>query len=333
MSVAVLVNLRARRGSEGVGRLVRSLLPRARIAVTRSLEEARRWIFEEIVPNPPTLLLSGGGDGTAVALLNELRATGIPVPPIGVLPLGTGNGWARVTGAPTARKALNSIAALRGAMPPVRRFALVESEGRVAHFAGTGWDAEIVSDFQAHLSTIPAPLRDANNGLRGYLTGMFTRTIPRHMLGDGPANVVVTNLGDDTLTIDSSGNLVPLAGGGRGQIIYSGPASVAAAATTTEWGFGFKAFPFAHAAPGRLSVRTYSASVGEATRNMFKLWRGEHPMPKMHDYFVTHGRMDFDREVPYQIGGDLAGPRKTIEFRIADEGVDLVDWRRISNPN
>ena len=335
MDVAVVVNLRARRGSEAMGRMVRDLLPRARVTVTRSLEDVRRWITDDLAPNPPALLLSGGGDGTAVALVNELRTLKVDLPPIGVLPLGTGNGWAHVTGAPRARDALRTIAALKGKQPPTRRFALVEvvdgdCKGAVAPFIGTGWDAEIVSDFKAQLKNLPGGLKTINDGLFGYLKGMFTRTIPRHLFGDGPANVTLINTGDDVaMTVDEHGRVVPIPGAGKGAILYRGPASVASAATTDEWGFGFRAFPFAHACPGRLSTRIYGASVLEATRNMMKLWRGEHPMPKMHDFFVTSARMEFDRDVPFQAGGDVAGLRRSFEYRIADEGVHLVDWTRL----
>jgi len=333
MDVAVVVNLRARRGSEAIGRLVRDRLPRARVTVTRSLDEVRRWIERDLAPNPPELLLSGGGDGTATALLNELRSSKLALPRMGVLRLGTGNGWANVTGAPRAREAIDHIAALRD-VPPTKRFSLIECDGRIAPFLGTGWDAEIISDFKAQQASVlvkaPAPVRSLNEGLYGYLKGMVTRTIPRHVFGDGPANVVLTNLGDDALTVDADGRVVPLPGGGRGQVLYRGPASVAAAATTEEWGFGFRAFPFARAAPGRVSVRIYAAPVLEATRNMFRLWRGEHPIPKMHDFFVTHARLEFDREVPFQIGGDVATPRRAFEARIAHEGVDLVDWRKLA---
>ena len=128
-SVAVLVNLNARRGSESIGALVRAVLPRARVAVTNTLDEAREWLRKEVGPNPPSLLLSGGGDGTATTLLNEMRSMGIAIPPIGVLPLGTGNGLARVTHAPKTPKALRQIAALHGAPPPLRRFSLVEVVG------------------------------------------------------------------------------------------------------------------------------------------------------------------------------------------------------------
>jgi hypothetical protein len=142
--------------------------------------------------------------------------------------------------------------------------------------------------------------------------------------------VTITNLGEDALTVDAHGRVVPLPGGERGAVLYRGPASVAGVATTEEYGFGFRAFPFAHAAPGRVAARVYGAPVLEATRRMLRLWRGEHPMPKMHDFLLTHGRMDFDREVPFQAGGDLAAPRRSFEFRIARDPVELVDWSRLA---
>jgi diacylglycerol kinase family enzyme len=330
MNIAVMVNLRARRGSERVGGLVKRFFPRARLALTRSLEEARKWIGEQLRPDPPALLLAGGGDGTITVLLNELRAQGVALPAIGVLPLGTGNAWARVTGAPRPMVALRQLAACGGRMPPLRHFSLVRVEDQVAPFAGTGWDAEMLQDFKNQMSSFPAgPLREANAGLRGYLGAMFTRTVPRHMFGSGSPWVKVYNLGALALTVDKHASIVPLAHGGPGALLYEGPAGVAGAATTPEWGFGFKAFPFAQAVPHRLSVRVYSATVLEATRNMFKLWRGAHPLPHMHDFLVERLRMEFDREVPFQMGGDVIGMRHSLEFDLAEESVRLVDWRQL----
>ncbi|MCP3102615.1 diacylglycerol kinase [Myxococcus sp. K15C18031901] len=327
--IAVLVNLRARRGTEGVGGLVQRFLPRARLALTRSLEEAREWISHQLRPNPPALLLAGGGDGTITGLLNELRDAGVALPAIGVLPMGTGNAWARVTGAPRPAVALKQIAAVEGRLPPLRPFALVRVNGKVAPFAGTGWDAEMIQDFKDQLASA-GPLRSQQAGLRGYLTAMFTRTVPRHMFGEGNPQVSVYNLGDDALTVDDQGKVVPLPNGQKGALLYQGPAGVAGAATTPEWGFGFKAFPFAQAVPHRLSVRVYGAGVLEATRNMFRLWKGAHPLPHMNDWFVQRLRMDFDREVPFQMGGDVIGMRRSVEFDLAEESVQLVDWRELS---
>ncbi len=98
--------------------LVQRFLPRARVALTRSVEEARIWIDQQLRPNPPALLLAGGGDGTITGLLNELRAQGLALPAIGVLPMGTGNAWARVTGAPQPAVALKQLAAYGERLPP-----------------------------------------------------------------------------------------------------------------------------------------------------------------------------------------------------------------------
>jgi len=330
MNIAVMVNLRARRGSERVGGMVQRLFPRARLALTRSLEEARTWISEQLRPNPPTLLLAGGGDGTITGLLNELREQGVALPAIGVLPLGTGNAWARVTGAPKPGVALKQIAACGERLPPLRPFSLVRVENKVSPFAGTGWDAETIQDFKNYLARFPpGPLREANAGLRGYLGALFTGTVLRHTFGTGNPRVKVYNVGGQALTIDERGSIQPIANGGPGALLYEGPAGVAGGATTPEWGFGFKAFPFAQAVPHRLSVRVYGAGVWEATRNMFKLWRGHHPLPKMHDFFVERVRMEFDREVPFQLGGDLMGMRRELEFDLADESVNLVDWKQL----
>ncbi len=312
-----------------MGGLVQRFFPRARVALTRSVEEARAWIDQQLRPNPPALLLAGGGDGTITGLLNELRAQGLALPAIGVLPMGTGNAWAHVTGAPKPAVALRQLAAYGERLPPLRPFSLVRVEGRLAPFAGTGWDAEMVQDFKSQLS-LAGPLRGTQAGLRGYLGAMFTRTIPRHLFGQGNPQVSVYNLGAPALTVDANRAIRPLPHGGTGELLYRGPAGVAGAATSPEWGFGFKAFPFAQAMPHRLSVRVYGGSVLEATRNMFKLWRGEHPLPKMHDFLVERVRMEFDRDVPFQMAGDVLGMRRSIEFELAEESVQLVDWHRLS---
>jgi len=329
MNIAVLVNLRSRSGSEVMGGLVQRFFPRARVALTRSVDEARTWIDQTLRPNMPSLLLAGGGDGTITGLLNELRAQGLALPAIGVLPMGTGNAWAHVTGAPKPAKALKQLAAYGERLPPLRPFSLVRVEGRLAPFAGTGWDAEMIQDFKSQLDA-SGPLRGAQAGLRGYLGAMFTRTIPRHVFGGNGPQVSVYNLGAPALTVEANRAIRPLPGGDTGALLYRGPFGVAGAATSPEWGFGFKAFPFAQAMPHRLSVRVYGAGVLEATRNMFKLWRGQHPMPKMHDFLVERVRMDFDREVPFQIAGDVLGMRRSVEFELAEESVQLVDWHRLS---
>ena len=302
--------------------------------------------------SPPELLLSAGGDGTAVALINALRHTlesapevarlRTPVPgsdtmarplALGVLPLGTGNGWARATGAPAWRSGLRrlGIAAKGTERLPSRRFDLVEVCGTVAHFAGTGWDAEIIDDFHAQQEGFGVLPKRMRNGLAGYLQGLFLRTIPRHVFGR-KIEVEVVNTGADAMTVDEQGRAIPLRGGEHGKVLYQGPASVCAAATSREWGFGFRAFPFAGLVPRRLCFRIYAAHALEATMRMGRLWRGEHPVPKMHTFLVTECRATFSQPVPFQVGGDRLGHKQQVDYRLADEQIDVLDWTRLLRP-
>jgi Diacylglycerol kinase catalytic domain len=350
VDIAVVVNLRARRGSERVVRACRESMPAARVMASRSLDDALDFA-RDLQDEPPSLLVSAGGDGSAVALINAMRTSSkghgsdvlLEGPAFGLLPLGTGNGWANVTGAPAWRKAVTRLGHLaeRGGPLPLRRFDLVEVRGGtpedtrenpptiVAPFAGTGWDAEIIDDFHAQKSGLGLLPSGARNGLGGYLQGLFTRTIPRH-LTEPQVEVEVVNTGEDAMTVDARGNPQPLPDGRHGAVLYRGPTSVCAVATTAEWGFGFRAFPFAGLVPRRVCLRIYSGRAVEATLHMGQLWRGDHPVAKMHTWLLTRCKATFSRPVPFQVGGDRMGMRTEIEYALATEQVDVLDWRAVA---
>jgi hypothetical protein len=329
MNVDVVVNLRARRGSAMVAEKCQRELPGARILTSRSLDEAVRFARDG------ALIVSGGGDGTAVGLINSLRRE---ILRLGILPLGTGNGWAHATGAPPWRKAVERLGAKLslGGPLPWRRFELVEvsfpgniGPTTIAHFAGTGWDAEIIDDFHRQKQAVGVLPQSMRQGILGYFQGLFLRTIPRNLAFRDHAEVEITNLGADALALDDLGVPYRLPGGGHGAVLYRGPATVCAAGTSPNWGFGFRAFPFAGLVPGKMCLRVYSGGAGEATLKMHRLWRGEHPMPKMHTWLVDKARAVFSRPVPFQAGGDRLGKRSEIMYSMAREQVDLIDWPRL----
>jgi Diacylglycerol kinase catalytic domain len=328
--IAVLVNLRARRGSEAVANACRRGLPGARVVASRSLDEALDFA-RALGSVPPALFVSAGGDGTAMTLINALRGQRAAVAPIGCLRLGTGNGLARITGAPRWRSAIERLGAMQRQHDglPTRRFDLVEVDGTLAPFAGTGWDAELIDDFHEQKSGVGLVPRRWRNGLSGYLQGLVTRTIPRHLFASKPVEVELINTGADAIGVDDEGRAVPLVGGGHGAVLYRGPVNVCAAGTSGEWGFGFRAFPFCGLVPRRFCMRVYAGSVVEATLRMRSLWRGAHPVPKMHTWMLTGCRAVFSRPVPFQIGGDRVGWRQEVEYTLAAEHVDLLDWRRV----
>ncbi|HTM22552.1 MAG TPA: diacylglycerol kinase family protein [Kofleriaceae bacterium] len=330
MDVAVIVNLKARKSSARVVDKCREVLPQAQVLTSRSIDDVAAFT-RGLAAGRGALLVSAGGDGTAVGIVNAMRTLpatpGDPVVSLAALPLGTGNGWAHATGAPPWRTALDRLGHLfRSARAlPLRRFHLLEVRGALAHFAGTGWDAEIIEDFHRQKTGLGVLPRSMRGGLAGYLQGLITRTIPRTLLSDIPEAVVV-NTGEHALGIDDAGRPYRLPGGEPGSVLYRGPASICAAGTSPEWGFHFRAFPFADLVPGRFNMRLFAGSSAEATMRARKLWTGVHPVSKMHSWLLTGCRVTFDRPVPFQAGGDRMGLEQVLDYRLAAEQVDLVDW-------
>jgi diacylglycerol kinase family enzyme len=291
------------------------------------MQEIDAWL--RVLPSPRGVF-AAGGDGTAVALLNALdRVTpgDEPLPTVGVLPLGTGNGWAHALGAPKLHRCLEQLAHSREALP-ARVSTLVDIEGTLAHFAGSGWDAMILEDYKRQLEASKGPGRRLSKSVYGYLSATLLRTVPKTVLFGNP-RVVIENLGPEVFTLDATGTPQRLKGAGPGTILYDATAGIASVATCTTFGYGFRAFPFAERMPGFISVRAYDRGAVGAVLSIPWLWRGAHPLPGMHDWMATHVRMTFSRPLPLQIGGDACGTRRSIEYRAAKRRVRLVNWRAL----
>jgi diacylglycerol kinase family enzyme len=325
--LAVMVNANAKRGGRRVAVQIARALPAASVRLTKSPQEILAWLRMLL---PHRAVLAAGGDGSAVALVNalsRLAGEGEPLQTMGILPLGTGNGWAHALGAPKLYRCLELLAQTPGAVP-TRRCTLIEVEGTLAHFAGSGWDAMILDDYKRQLEASKGPSRHFSKSVYGYLSATLLRTAPKVAMLGNP-HVVIENLGSALYGIDGGGRPHLLEGVGRGAVIYDGPVGTASVSTCPEFGYRFRAFPFAERMPGYMSVRAYARGALGAVATIPRLWSGEHPLRGMHDWLATHVRMTFSRPVPLQIGGDAHGMRRTIEYRAASQGVAMVDWRRM----
>jgi diacylglycerol kinase family enzyme len=324
--LAILVNANAKRGGRRVAVQIARALPGASVRLTKSQAEIDAWL--RVLP-PPRAVFAAGGDGTAVALLNALARvtpTDEPFPDVGVLPLGTGNGWAHALGAPKLHRCLEQLSRTPGAMP-TRVSSLVEVDGILTHFAGSGWDAMILDDYQRQLESSKGPGRHFSKSVYGYFSAAILRTAPKVALF-GNAHLVVENLGREVFTVDASGTPCRVEGAGPGTVLFDAPAGIASVGTCTEFGYRFRAFPFAERMPGFVNARAYARGAIGAIASIPKLWKGAHPIEGMHDWFATHLRMTFSRPLPLQIGGDACGMRRSVEYRAAKRRIRVVDWRR-----
>jgi len=64
---------------------------------------------------------------------------------------------------------------------------------------------------------------------------------------------------------------------------------------------------------------------------MRQLWRGAHPCPKMHTWLLDSCHATFSKPVPFQIGGDRVARRSEVEYALASEWVNLLDWSALPN--
>jgi diacylglycerol kinase family enzyme len=329
---AAFLNGRARKVTPAAVRALRHALPDSTLLVSEDLDQARRHV-RELIQERPDVVLCGGGDGTAVRLLNLWREEGGgDLPTLGILRLGTGNGWARAVGAPAFSSHVRRLARIKEESLPVQEFTLIEVENHLCHFAGVGWDARILNDYQRNLDRWSSQLASSrlaswiHKGAGGYLYSLTHITIPEErarMQREGPARVVLENLGPEAFGL-AAGKAVPLPGATQ---LHEGPISVGAASTVPEWGYGLRAFPHARLKPGLINLRIYQGHVTDALRNAAKLWRGL-PVEGLYDWFATAARMRFSRPMPFQIGGDPMGERTELVLRSAREVVNVVDWRR-----
>ncbi len=328
--LAVLVNANAKRGGRRIAVQIGQALPAANIRLTRSVGEVEGWL-RSLRGTPLRAVFSAGGDGTAVTLLTAMdRVTphDSAFPPIGALPLGTGNAWAHSLGARKLDTCVRALAAHDGPLP-TRRSRVFACDGAITFFAGCGWDAQVLDDYRTQLARSPS--RRLAKSVWGYLAAVALRTAPKALLSERP-RVVIENLAPEAFAVDPlDPRATPrrLEGIGPGAILYEGPASVAGCATCPEFGYAFRAHPHAERMLGLMNVRVYDQSPLRALRDIPQLWRGRHPLAGMNDWFSSHVRMTFSRALPLQIGGEAVGERRSIEFRMSPREIRAVDWRRL----
>lgn len=324
----IVVNANAKRGGRRIAVQIARALPGASVRLTRSIEEVEGWLRTITPASQPRCILSAGGDGSAVALLNALDRVvpkDQPFPPVGALPLGTGNAWAHALGARKLDTCIRALVRHEGPVP-TKRYGLLTCDGVLTFFGGCGWDAQILDDYRLQLEASPSSR--ISKSVWGYVTAMFTRTVPKTVLYGRP-HVIIENLGNDVYMMKPDRQLVRLEGVGRGAILFEGMASSAGAATCPEFGYGFRAYPHAERLLGFMNVRVYDLNAGSAIVDIPKLWKGVHPLRGMTDWFATEVRMTFSRPTPLQVGGEAIGSRLTVEYKNSDRVVDALDWRML----
>lgn len=335
--VAVVLNANARRVTPRVVRALEHAVPAEDLFVSRSPLDTRR-IARAVLERGYDTLFTGGGDGTFVAVANELRRqlahrrhTGAPAaraPRLGVLKLGTGNALAAFVRAsdPAGDGFLRDVLRARaGEAPGTRPLDLIDVEGTWAPFAGLGMDGQLLNDYVWVKERLGrGPLRELMTGPGGYLSAVALRTVPHYLLEPTRVSCEVVN-GPDAEAQRLGPDGRPVKTYAPGATLFAGELTMAAVATMPFYGYGLRMFPFAHQRPGRMQLRLSQVGALEALAHLPALWKGAWFPEGVQDFHATEVTLTFERELPLQLGGDAAGWRREVTFRVAPEPVELVD--------
>jgi diacylglycerol kinase (ATP) len=251
------------------------------VADTRNPDELVAWM-EERLPGYRTVVVAGG-DGTLSIAYNV--AAGRPDLALGYIPAGFGNATAHLLNLPRDPERLARVLA----DGLTRSVDLVDADGRLALFAGAGWDA-IVAE------------RYAFDGAR-------------RLIGWGSA--IVRSLPDllhrTSVTVEADGTS-----------IHEGPMELLVVSTTPFYGRGLLVNPGAGPDSGALALRVYPGPLPhfalEATRWLAK----RSPSVSLHRAAELVVRRTDGWPLLVQADGDAIGRRPEWRFRVRPGAVRLI---------
>lgn len=290
MQSLVIVNPAAGRGR--VGRM----LPQIQSAVASVHPEGQVQIVQTQGPGHATRLaqttpaervIAVGGDGTVHEVIRGLAHSGKV---LGVVPVGSGNDFARMLGLHQKPLRETLRMALTGPVGPVD---LGEVNGQpFGASLGVGFDAMVARK----ALTAPTLLR----GMPRYLYSIFA---------------VLKELSLPTLTLEA-----------EGQVLFQGKALLAALMNGYAYGGGIPIAPGASPTDGLLS----GVVAGEFSRLgvvgiLPQLLLGKHVHhPRVHQYTGTRFTVRFDRPVAAHTDGELLEPAALYQVRLHPKGLQVA---------
>jgi diacylglycerol kinase (ATP) len=247
---------------------------------TRDRDELAAFLAERIGDYQTVVL--AGGDGSLGVAYNAIAGRDVV---LGYIPAGFGNATAHLLDLPRHPAALAGLLAAGDARP----VDLVDISGRLALFAGAGWDALVAGRYASGGAT----------QVRGW-AGSVVRSLP-----DLSRRFATRIVADDTA-------------------VHEGPMILAVVSVTPFYGRGLRVNPGARPDQGRVTLRAYAGPVRrQAAEAVRWLARRMPSAPAVHAESVTLTSLD-DRPIPVQADGDLVGEELDWNFTVRPAAVRLI---------
>ncbi|MEO7296889.1 MAG: diacylglycerol kinase family protein [Candidatus Limnocylindria bacterium] len=251
------------------------------VIATRDVQELTDWLRARIGPYRTAVI--AGGDGSLSVAYNV--AAGRTDLVLGYLPAGFGNATRHLLNLPASPDDLVGVLTAGNARP----VDLVSVEGRLALFAGAGWDALVATRYAAA----------GARRLRGWAAAV-ARSVPD--LWRRPAVEVRAD----------------------GWVVHRGPMELLVVGTTPFYGRGLKVNPGARPDAGRLALRVYPGPAGRLALEAARWAMRVSPDAERIDAQRVELRVLDGSSLPVQADGDALDPRPSWTFEIRPQAVRLI---------
>jgi len=250
------------------------------VTATRDPAALAEWMHS-VVDGYQTVVVAGG-DGSLGVAYNVLAGRAVT---LGYIPAGFGNATAHLLRLPRDPGALAGVL-LRGDARPID---LVRVDGRLALFAGAGWDARVAA-------------RYAEGGARRMA---------------GWASAVARSLPDlvrrPFARVEADG-----------RVVHEGPMQLMVVSTTPYFGRGLLVNPGARPDQGALTARVYAGAAPRFAIEALRWAAGMMPRAVgINAQALAVERLD-GVSLPLQADGDVLGERPAWHFEIAPAAVRLI---------
>jgi diacylglycerol kinase family enzyme len=313
----VLLNKNARKVNARMVDRIKKQAPHADIFVTQNMVEAEQAL-SKVANGRYDICFTGGGDGTvchAVTRLSEL-STKRSAPPIGVLPLGTGNAIASYLESPNVDACVQNPQLAQKDSLSFPEMTVITEQGqkpitpRKAAFGGFGWDSFVLDRYfkWRDICKNNPILNPIGEGLLAYLIAGLGWAVPELLIRQPRWKITVRNGSDEALQVTNDGQILKRIA--PGELIYQGHARLFSFGTCPFFGFRMKALPLAATTSKMMQVRIADFSPMITALYLPKIWKGKFTHPKLWDFLVSDFEVTLSSETALQMGGDVIGRGK-----------------------
>lgn len=318
--VAFLLNANAKSVTRSVQKVLAEVIPADDLYLSKSLCDAES-LLRVILSKDYAYLFCGGGDGTVICAINLVnnfakQMPHAPIPRIGVLRLGTGNALARFLEAHNPKDDIKRILSGKR-IKPVEVSMIETSSGQLTPFAGIGYDGELMNDFESVKDIFfDSPFRKFFSSVFGFTVAGVLKTLPRQVARDLP--VVRVNSSHPVYRISNVNGVDQEIYLDDGKLLFEGVAPLICVGTIPSLGYGITMFPFANKRPGYMHLRISAVPIPTALSNLYpSIWHGKFRHKKLYDFLVKDVTIESEESLPFQIGGDAMGYKKSLYFKVS----------------